>query len=54
MAVDTTTVAEAFAALRSGNDIGGRHQLAALDTLCAQNLALEGRGEEHRIWRLGH
>ncbi len=34
MAVDTTTVSEAFAALRSGNDIGGRHQLAALDTLC--------------------
>ena len=29
----TTTVSEAFAALRSGN-IGGRHQLAALDTLC--------------------
>ena len=34
MAVDTTTVSEAFAALRSGHEIGGRHQLAALDTLC--------------------
>ena len=32
--MDTTTVSEAFAALRSGNEIGGRHQLAALDTLC--------------------
>jgi hypothetical protein len=34
MAVDTTTVSEAFVTLRSGNEIGGRHQLAALDTLC--------------------
>ena len=34
MAVDTATVTEAFATLRSGNEIGGRHQLAALDTLC--------------------
>ena len=34
VAVETTTVSEAFAALRSGNEIGGRHQLAALDTLC--------------------
>ena len=34
MAVVTTTMSEAFAALRSGHEIGGRHQLAALDTLC--------------------